>query len=621
MADNSNNISTQVLTVDVGGAINNVKDYKQHIEDLKGTLLGLEKGTDEYNNVAQELRDSQQKLNEVMDVAKGKGDAVEGSYDNLSQTMSKLKKEFKATGDAAERARLATQINDINNQLKDMDASVGVFSRNVGNYANAFEDAFKNVLGNVDKIVPGLGNVGKQINQIIPLIKKVNTTATTGLKGIKKALMSIGIGVLISALGLLIANWDKVVEVVRKVIPVFREADEAIKEQVKDNNALLETNKAMSQEMDFQARVMQAQGKSTKEIIAYKIKETQALLGNTEAQIAETNAKIASLKAHSWFQRILKGENKQIKELEESLEGLTAEQEALSSSLKKLGEDIQIEEIKDLYGGNKGGGKGKIEVEGTLKLKEVDLSKLDKFIDPAIKARVEAEKQALKEQEELNALSAELDKEAYDAALDALDDFNEQFIQSIIDEREKEERLLKERHDAYFSIAGSIGSILNSVAAAWQDSVEAQVEAGNMSEAEGKRQFEQIKALQTAEAIINTIAGAVGAFMGITKDTGGWGIAAAAAQAAAVLAAGFAQVKKIQSTTLNTNGVSGNDMSVPDLSNMVNQYQPTYTQNITNTTEMDNLANALRQAPLYVSVTDIDNAQTMVRERANEASF
>ena len=48
--------------------------------------------------------------------------------------MSELKKAFKETNDEAEREALAKQIVKINGQLKNMDASIGNFQRNVGNY-------------------------------------------------------------------------------------------------------------------------------------------------------------------------------------------------------------------------------------------------------------------------------------------------------------------------------------------------------------------------------------------------------------------------------------------------------------------------------------------------------
>lgn len=152
-------IKTKVLEIDTGGAITNIKEFKEHIEDLKGKLLGLEKGTEEYNEVAKELRSSQEKLNEVMDVAKGRGEAVAGSYDNLVATMRELKKAWRATGDETERANLGEQILNINNQLKELDASTGNFQRNVGDYANAFTKAFENVTAGISSSIPAVGKL------------------------------------------------------------------------------------------------------------------------------------------------------------------------------------------------------------------------------------------------------------------------------------------------------------------------------------------------------------------------------------------------------------------------------------------------------------------------------
>ena len=172
-------IKTAVLEVNTGGAITNIKDFKQHIEGLKGTLLGLEKGTEEYNTVAKELQASQQKLNEVMDVAKGKGEAVAGSYDNLQATMTKLRKEWKATGDEVERKKIGEKIIGINNQLKELDASTGNFQRNVGNYSSAFSDAFTKLGSSI-------------ISGAIPAVKGLNMGF--------KALIANPIGAVIAAI-------------------------------------------------------------------------------------------------------------------------------------------------------------------------------------------------------------------------------------------------------------------------------------------------------------------------------------------------------------------------------------------------------------------------------------
>lgn len=586
MADN-NNIQTTVLQVEVGGAIKSTKEYKEYLDGLKASLLQLEKGTEEYNKVADELRQGQEKLNEVMDVAKGKGEAVEGSYDNLSKTMSTLKKEWKATADAAERARLAEKINDINDELKDMDASVGVFTRNVGNYAGAFEDAFKNVMGQV-------GGVGKQITQLIPVIKKATTAATVGLTGVKKAIAATGIGLLVTALGLLVANWDKVTEAIAKWLPGMRKANEETKALTEANEQLLAANSANTEEMEFQAKVMEAQGATTLQVLAYKKAETEALLANTEAQIAETNAKIESLKAHSAWHRFWHGENRMIKQLEESLQGLTAEQNALTESLKKLGQAIVIEEIKVKNQPNRGNDNTKRSEWGDL-LPTVD----NELTNKVLKAQTDAYNDINKNRDAWLKSNEEKGRAAW----------------------EKEQALIEERKQAYFTLANSLSSILGSIGDAWMDQVQAQMDAGKISEEEGKKQFEKIKALQVAEAIINTIAGAVGALMGITKDTGGWGIAAAVAQAAAITTAGMAQVKKIQNTTIGSNAAA----SIPEVNQVAGSSMPAYTQTVTNQSDIDNLANAIgntmKGVNLSVSVTDIDNTQNKVRARETESTF
>ena len=76
-----------------------------------------------------------------------------GSYHAISAEVSKLKREFQGLSREAREgiagAQLRTRINGLTNDLKKADASVGVFTRNVGNYASAFKG-----------LVPLLGAVG-----------------------------------------------------------------------------------------------------------------------------------------------------------------------------------------------------------------------------------------------------------------------------------------------------------------------------------------------------------------------------------------------------------------------------------------------------------------------------
>lgn len=174
-------------------------------------------------------------------------------------------------------------------------------------------------------------------------------------------------------------------------------------------------------------------------------------------------------------------------------------------------------------------------------------------------------------------------------------------------------------------IAGAMGDILGSVSDLIMDNAESQLEAGEITEEEYNRQFEKAKAIQIAQATINTIAGAVGAFMGITRDTGGWGIALAIAQATAVLASGIVQIQKIKNTKPNGSGSSGGSSGryAEVMPNPTSDYNPTLTQNVTNGQETENLANALSKTPLraYVVESDITNAQGVAQQRTKESSF
>ena len=161
----------KVIEVDVSGALDSLDDLrdevvsagysfkslgdaKKYIDKLRASLIDLDETSEEYAERVEEIDKVQDKLNKAMKASGDRTKDVEGSYNALSKKMSELKKAFKATGDEAERAALAKQISGINDQLKGMDASIGNFQRNVGNY----EAAFTKGLSGISKEIEALGN-------------------------------------------------------------------------------------------------------------------------------------------------------------------------------------------------------------------------------------------------------------------------------------------------------------------------------------------------------------------------------------------------------------------------------------------------------------------------------
>lgn len=161
----------KVIEVDVSGALDSLDelrdevvssghsfkslgDAKKYIDRLRASLIDLDETSAEYAERVDEIDKVQDKLNKAMKATGDKTKDAEGSYNALSKQMSELKKAFKATNDEAEREVLAEQIVNINDQLKTMDASIGNFQRNVGNYEAAFT---KGLSGIADKL-QALGN-------------------------------------------------------------------------------------------------------------------------------------------------------------------------------------------------------------------------------------------------------------------------------------------------------------------------------------------------------------------------------------------------------------------------------------------------------------------------------
>ena len=134
-----------ILKVGTDEAVKSVNDLKDNVKVLKQTLGDLDIGTEEYQNTLDELKVNQNALKDAMyatsasmdDLTKAATGTSE-SYNSLVHRMASLKEELRATDVSTEQGKtrfkeLATEINNVNDRLKEMDAMQGNFQRNVGN--------------------------------------------------------------------------------------------------------------------------------------------------------------------------------------------------------------------------------------------------------------------------------------------------------------------------------------------------------------------------------------------------------------------------------------------------------------------------------------------------------
>ena len=161
--------------VSAGYSFSSLKSAKSYIDRLRASLIDLDETSEEYEERVEEIDKVQDKLNKAMKATGDKAKDAEGSYNALSKKMSELKKAFKETNDEAERDKLAKQIVGINDQLKEMDASIGNYQRNVGNYEAAFTDGLLNIAAKVKALSDPMAIATKGVNALGKAFKALIT--------------------------------------------------------------------------------------------------------------------------------------------------------------------------------------------------------------------------------------------------------------------------------------------------------------------------------------------------------------------------------------------------------------------------------------------------------------
>ena len=544
----------KVISVDLGNTATSLRDYKKHIDDLKGSLLQLDSASEEYDKIAKEIKTEQDKLNEVMKVGKTTTDAAEGSYNQLTQTMAELKKQWKATADEAERANLGKQILDINNQLKELDASTGNYQRNVGDYANAFKQAFDKCLDGIKNIDGPLGELGGTVKNMIPVIKVINSTAIKGLTGIKAAIASTGIGLLVIGVAELAQHWEQFT----KLIGISQEDIEEFKTKALNTleniiSGAVGVGNAIGNFIIAPTKIaieaFKGLGNVVKDVFTgnwSKIKEDaeaafDAIKGIGKKAIDFRNNYQTGVEiGKTWIQGIKdafkteednssggSGFNKTILDLIMPLDSKTA------TSIEQRVQDyskIIKEELSKL--------------NDEFKQKSFELSLIDFDSD---QEKLDAEYNLLQEHLRRQiALRVKYGEDYSDLLQEMLN--NTALYNKKTEENTKKstENEVKYRRAAYNSIISSASNLFGALS--------------EMSE-EGS---EEQKAFAIMETVINTLQSIMGTWAGYS-EMGPFGVAAAAVQTAALIATGAATIAKMKSTTKET-ASSGASVSAPQIS-------------------------------------------------------
>ena len=611
MAIEQNEIK-KVITVDLGNTATSLRDYKKHIDDLKGSLLQLDSASEEYEKISKEIKAEQDKLNEVMKVGKTTTDAAEGSYNKLSQTMSELKKQWKATADEAERAELGKQILDINNQLKELDASTGNFQRNVGDYANAFEQAFDKCLDGIQTLDGPLGEIGGTVKNMLPVIKSINKTAISGLEGIKKGIAATGIGLLVIAVSTLISHWQDLTAVIgisQDDINEFKEkAINAFKNVVSGavgvGNAI---GNFLLAPIRTTIEAFKGLGNIIKDVFSgdfSKIKE--------DATAAFDAIKGIGQKAIDFKGNYQTGR--------EAADNLIA---TIDERLTSKDNTDKAEEAGKVVGKSIGKGISEGVAEETETEQEID-SKTQSILDRLHKRNTDEiellrekyeEEKALLEQYGLDTTQLQ---EEFEANVEAIIDKRLDAEQKAIEEQEKAEEELtakkKAESDKQLALKKKEQQALLSSSIALFGALSELAEEGS----------EEQKAFSIMQTVLNTLQSIMGIWAGYS-EMGPFGVAAAAVQTAAVTAMGVATIAKMKSTTKDSSSsasVAAPQISTPSMTQVSPLLDEQSDLNRLETSGIQgNSTNEQMNMRVYVVDQDIRDANQKAEVVENNATF
>lgn len=357
---------------------------RQDTDALNATVAAAKEGTATYNQMSTALGAFK---TQIKDIPK--------YLSEQDQAIGKLNPKYQ---------EISSKIQTLDSTLKSLDADNGVFSRNVGNYLGALQE-WGGTMGQVQQIGSQLmsgimsiigvlslfgvdtENTKDSLQALVPILAVLNsakgigglakmlTTATAGQKALAVATVTstaantanatamgaatvateaetvaqdtLNKTMLANPILAIIAGITALVGVIAKYISNTNKAAQetnALKEEQEKLNKKFEKQ---NEDLEREQKIKAAQGVSNQVLLAQKKQLITAQKAETEALMANIQGSIKQMKADSAWVRFWKGENKQIKNLEEQLKSLTSEVEAYDRQLKNIDTDIQVDSINE----------------------------------------------------------------------------------------------------------------------------------------------------------------------------------------------------------------------------------------------------------------------------------
>ena len=581
-----------ILNVETKQAVKSISELRENIKYYKKIMEEAEQGSRQFQLASKHLQENQnalkdamynttQSMSEITASAKG---ATE-SYNGLVHRMADLKKELRATDVSTEEGMkhfkdLASQVNEVNDKLKAMDELQGNFQRNVGNYPNlakTWSNAFDQLDKGLKASAKGVGGLKDGFDSLaknpIMFLVGVLVTAFLDLKtsmkdneqvmgSIQKAGMSLEpILNLIKAVVQKLAEWISVIiEKAGEFLGSNGIIDQIINGVVGVGNAILKFIIAPFKGIASAIEVFKEQGVSG--------------LKDAVKAFANEMKNGVSFKANYDAGASI-------------VDGITAGMVSKKEEAQEVGKEI-AQEV------NKG-----------FELAIFDEDEID--VDAIAEKYYKILEKARKKREEEMALWTE-ENDALTAEIDAM--FDEIWAKDEEDKKHSEE-MKNARVNSLFAVANATSSVLDTLASLYEQDSE-----------NNEKNAEKAKALRIASATIDTISGAVGAFMQASATIPPpYGQIVGAIQSAVVTATGIAQIAQMKSTSMSASGGRAATPTPAVVSAPTSSVDIPQVRNLTSATEEDRLNQMAGDQRVKLVMSDLEVKQGDIRVQTAETTF
>lgn len=632
-----------IVRFDTGEAVTSIRDLKDNIKFLKDEIADLEIGSQDYQERLSELKVNQNALKDAMyatsatmeqvtEAATGAGE----SYNALVHRMAAMKEELRATDISTEAgakrfAELAGQINETNEKLKVLDKMQGNYQRNVGNYKSALDGlgkSFASTAGSAKSLIAPIAGVATGLEAL-------SATPVVGMLGLLAAALSK----VISGMKTSEENTNSW----RLALAAFQPIADAFTRSMQEVGAVVASLAQKFGDLLMRWGLLDAEAAKHRQAMeanvqAYRQTERTLLIANAqlEEEVAEARAKATDKEKYSikerldalekaqWAERqiaknnILLAENrvKMLKEeskiTDNSIEANTmlAQAEADVIRARTAAANAERTILRQINALRKEAGMAAKQANNDIEDSDnevvsnlaYDAQEIGEILEWLEKKREDYDRMI---SAGMGDILSSLDEQQA-VFTDDLQTWLDTQLTAEFDAMMQEKDITQRRIDTYLQMAGAVSNIFGALADIYEANEEADEEAAGKA-----------KALRTASAIVQTISGAVGAFMS-TWTAPELPLTAkyvlAPLNASAVLAAGYAQVKAINSTKMGKS--SGGVVQAPSVTTSVPQVRT-----ITGQNEEERLNQMASNQRVYLVTSDVEAALSKRKVQVQETEF